>query len=678
MNNKNGIVIHPVEDESQVEFLGYNPLARLEQQQQRHKSDVDATTTLSNANAHPDFRSGGSERLSVGEEALSQQKNSTAQKATAPLNLPPMPLPMPQFLRSIFGFGELPPAPKVDGPVNKRKRKRPVVESSSPAKMTTLAGPSSPALSTSSGLDDVADLHENILLTETEQPRPKERSEGEKGKGRVEGHGDRIAWGTQDESEYRRLNRTESERLIDEQLIVRRAPREALPATQERTDYMDRFRSESYSPVQYTATEGQMNEFRRRMGLSPIQRLSSQRQQRSSPSPHHQTRILPMMELDDEATQISAPPSQPRPIEESFDESATQQSTCSSPMGSPIAANTLDAKADDSGFVSSSPRPRKASSSPAGDFGLRDALARATIRVGDRAMLSPSPILQRTHPSSGPQQAPQSVFESLAKSTGSMEALRKGPDLASSSEEDSDFDEATVVSKPRERRILALATQETQDTETQYIRIQETQLVPCSQEESSELDLDLDVDADRTLPAVPQNIRVAQAETCGKPASGKRKSVSKQINAAWFPQILESATAASSARTNLQEQSFLTDFFGRKPGGPAERAQAERTAREKNFASAVWKERRESRQRKPVLDAHVEGDDDDIDDNHDGMKTLDFDDVVEVEDSETEEVMKEIGSQTQNEVRLPCEGWVLGQTRGDTPTPVKQFRCRRL
>lgn len=674
------VVVHVVEDESQVEFLGCNSFSSPNKQQQRH-NNTDATTT-SSSDAEPGRCSNRSECLPAKEEAIPQPEKQIVQKPSAPLALPPMPLPMPQFLRSMFGFGELPPPPKTEEPTNKRKRKRAVVESSSPVKSTTLAGPSSPAFSSRSDSVDPMDLNAGFLAEETEHP-PRtlhvlKSPDNVKCVDRVVGHGDRIAWGTQDESEYRRLNRTESERLIDEQLVVRWAPREAPPATQERTDYMDRFRSESYSPVQYTATEGQMNEFRRRMGLSPIQRLPSQGKHHTSPSHKSQTRVLPMMELDEEATQISFPPSQHRSTEESFDESATQQSTCSSPLSEAVlGAIKIDRKADDSGFVSSSPRSKKEVSSPAGDIGLRDALSKAKIGASDSGLLSSPPVLHTSLLSNDPKDDFPAKIDSLAVHTGLKESLRGRSASFSESEEGSDFDEATVVSKPRERRILALATQETQDVETQFIRIQETQLVLCSQEESSELDLDIDMTAE--APTVEtETVKGAHGATCGKRVS----TVTRQIDAAWFPQILQSATEASSAKANQQEQSFLTDFFGRKPGGPAAKAAAEREAREKEFVNAIVKERRESRQSKPILEALVEGEDDDIEavlDNDDQEpETTELDNVAEVEDSETEEMMMELESQTKMDVKLPCEGWVLGQKRHKTPTPVKQYRYRQF
>lgn len=673
-------VVHIVEDESQVVFLKTDTLpgGAGEMQQQRHK---DATTT---SDAEPDLRSDREECPLAADEP---QLSSVKEKQSTAYVLPPMPVPMPQFLRSMFGFGELPPHKAQQTVVNTKKRKRAVVESSSPLKPpTVLIGPSSPAPSTRTESDSPIGVSSHILVAETEQPKHINVSTSSINGVREEnapGHGDRIAWGTQDATEYRRLNRTESERLIDEQLVVRRGPREALPATQERTDYMDRFRSESYSPAEYTATEGQMNEFRKRMGLSPLKKPPSQRTSGSVPG--RPELILPMMDLDEEATQISDPPSQARVLIESFDESATQQSSC--PASSPQIAReftVLKSKADDSGFGQSSPDSERMLSSPASDTRLEDALSKARIeaRTSSLSPIKPSSV-RLAHPGS-PALGPHVQAQEDRKQDGLLDGI------ASSSGEESDFDESTILSKPRERRILALATQETQGIETQFIHIQETQLVPCSQEESFELDMDLDMGLREGNTAETETMKAAAAGGRAKAASKARTGVSKQINAAWFPQLLSTATAAASSKANEQDQSILTDFFNKKPGGPAERAVAEKEARQKEFANAVFLQRRESRRMKKVdsastLGALLEGDDDDIevDVQEAALPAPKADEVVgedvrEVGDSDSEDFPQELASQTYVESRLPCEGWVLGQKRHKTPTPVKQYRYRHM
>ncbi|KAK9897413.1 hypothetical protein P389DRAFT_169172 [Cystobasidium minutum MCA 4210] len=182
-------------------------------------------------------------------------------------------------------------------------------------------------------------------------------------------------------------------------------------------------------------------------------------------------------------------------------------------------------------------------------------------------------------------------------------------------------------------------------------------------------------------------MRVLNAASSAKAARSKsQKSVSKQIDAAWFPQVLASATAATSSKSNEQEQSMLTDYFRRKPNGPAERAAADKAAREKEFANAVFKQRRDSRKANKAgssLDVLSEGDDDDIEaEGEDGLQepaAVSFADVAEVEDSDMEDDDQvELESQSKNDARLPCEGWVLGQKRHKTPTPVKQYRYRQF
>lgn len=691
-NSRKGkeVVVHVLEDESQVQFLGFTDLALShDEQQQRHITNNDDATTSSDA--EPDLRSEMEEDASA-EAEEAPLSNDIQDKESTPYVLPPMPMPMPRFLRSMFGFGELPPPFKTEETVNTKKRKRAVVESSSPVKSTTLVGPSSPAPSTRSARSESVEtvvLPPTILVAETEQQPSTvtvnfQATSKTSTENTAAGHGDRIAWSTQDNTEYRRLNRTESERLVDEELIVRRGPREALPATQERTDYMDRFRSESYSPVQYTATEGQMNEFRRRVGLSPIQRLPSQKHTLASVQPPAYK--LPMMDLeDDEATEISEPPSQHPRMHGSFDESATQHSTCSQSSGGIEEVTMMNGKADDSGFVQSLPKSDKTRSNPTSDSRLEDALSKARIEVSDARSSSLSPVPP------GYSQSIDSLIGHFGQSD-SLKHLQKQEICLdnSSSAGESDFDESTILTKPRERRILALATQETQDFETQFIRIEETQLVPCSQEESSELDSEIDMHQGGITPVETETMKVANTANFRKRVPKVRSSVSEQIDAAWFPQILASATAASSAKSNEQEQSILTDFFGKKPGGPAEKASAEKKARDKAFANEIVKQRRESRKMKldgSSLDPVIEGDDVDDDDDIEvvvdngtsaGVKKVGTDDVGEIEDSDTEEMMKELDSQTTNEARLPCEGWVLGQKRHKTPTPVKQYRYRHI
>lgn len=660
-------LVHVILDKSQVmpEVTNTSPGPQ-EQQPRRHFEDATTTRTWL-PEAELDLLSNKSHYFTPSEDAISQATLPHLVPFDPSIHqLPPMPIPISQTEKNtIFGFGVLPP-PKTQETEKGKKRKRAVVESSSPIK--ELAGPSSPAFSAKETLSsDPIETEVHVLAQETEVVYSATGTAESSAKAtKVPGHGDRIAWGTQDESEYRRLNRTESERLIDEQLVVRRGPREAFPATQERTDYMDRYRSESYSPVQYTATETQMNEFRRRIGLSPVKRKPP------TPKQPKINTVLPAMDLDDdEATEISEVPSQRSPMRESFDESATQQSTFTSspPPGLDQAQRN---KADDSGFGESSPRSEEVQ-------------LKSETAYCEPASPSPGkrPLLD-----SGLKRGLQGLtFEPKEEGSPGNSGGRSSyvAEECSSSDEESDFDESTILPRPRERRILALATQETQDFETQFISMQETQLILCSQEESSELDMEF---AQESQPRELENVRITTGAMTTKGPAKTTTSVSQQINAAWFPQVLASTTASASSKSNAQDQSMLTDFFAKKPNGPAERAAAVEAERQKEFANAVIKQRRERRKGsklEPSLKVLFEGEEEDIEVDADeraitaAVESGNVAEIAEIEDSDTEEDhWVELESQSKNVRRLPCEGWVLGQKRHKTPTPVKQYRYRQV
>ena len=216
----------------------------------------------------------------------------------------------------VFGFGELPLSPPVRSVARQRKRKR-VIETSSPAPMQDdyiLAPPSTPSLvaarapmNATFSLSPVAaspqktpsvDVREirctakvrrpshklsSQSATETDSVFQNRRKVKQDENQRKRRSGTRIAWDTQDESEAKRLNRTSSASSVEAALLGRNRYRPATPQvlrpprcppsvhfSQDKTDYMDLFRDEDDSPVQYTLPERQMGELRERHGLSPI------------------------------------------------------------------------------------------------------------------------------------------------------------------------------------------------------------------------------------------------------------------------------------------------------------------------------------------------------------------------------------------------------------------------
>lgn len=354
------------------------------------------------------------------EVSLGSDKSDTSQAVEALLVLPRMPTPLPGQPdavvpppphpvndSTVFGFGDsgayANATPAARPRQASKQRLRRVIETSSPVRASSpplnplsnriLASPSSVVSPVQSEhLSDVAEEEEDAIepiastrMLPAAVPASERRA------------GSRIPWDSSDEAERDRLNvsppsasQIERDRLALRDLRVQRvgfrrsplSPRKAtLPTVQaQTTSYMDRWREESYSPVQYTWSESLANNVRGRLGLSPKKRIGEMlptktKKNRVEQEADKGSQWLPDLQEpavhdgkeDDEEARAASP---------LFDESATEHSTFSQPvasqqraaaaltkgkpaMAAPIAVPRT--KVDDSGFVDlSAPSPSTA------------------------------------------------------------------------------------------------------------------------------------------------------------------------------------------------------------------------------------------------------------------------------------------------------------------------------
>ena len=231
------------------------------------------------------------------------------------LKLPPMPIshsalqeapptwpPKPRLDRSMFGFGELPQPPKPATSPRLKKKRKLIVNTSSPTASPgkqqdsrVLVPPSTPSLLCANiplpsppssitysplasagkarSLPSIVGQNQKYPGLSNDQQSPEQGNANRKRRS-----GTRITWDTQDESEAIRLNQTSSASCVEALLLGRPSHRMArLPRcppsvhfSQEKTGYMDRYQDEEDSPVQYTLPEAQMNDLRRLNGMSPV------------------------------------------------------------------------------------------------------------------------------------------------------------------------------------------------------------------------------------------------------------------------------------------------------------------------------------------------------------------------------------------------------------------------
>lgn len=562
-----------------------------------------------------------------------------------PSTLPPMPLPLPDLSehvdcfrknaviddrRTIFGFGDI--ARSAVETASPPRKRRLVVTTSSPhaecAKI--LAGPSSAYTSPARAV--TPEINPSPARNPLQPVSPN--------KSPVDRHaraGTRIAWDSDDEVEARRLNRTASAIMVEEELIRKRKPRQAPSVHEKYTDYMDAFRDESYSPLDYHASESIMNGLRAALHLSPqayppvVPKVS--KRQAHNPSPPH-------AKLSQSKQIVSA-----TDPEDVFDESATERSTCTSrhlsqqhdvdlmdlAHISPLQQHVSTKQADDSGFGgASSPflsrpsgcgRVLAPDSEPSETRSFKqeqEQLRKRTVlpvqlpivqRITDeypetdaRAADATSHILPdhlleypetiRPVYDSETTEASMPAFPNLliigpvvarCASNGPPDDLTEGPQSVSK-ESSASIDQQSLMIP----QILAVDSQSALDYNTQDIVAAETEMPDCAY-------------------TTRKAVHAQTIESC--------------INSAWFENLLRPDRAVAP----VIQQTALTDFFATKPGGPSDTALTRIREEEQKVFRAVRDVT------KPTEDRPVLLSDSSLSDVKDGF----------VEDGETEEEVGE-------------------------------------
>ena len=198
-------------------------------------------------------------------------------RATAPTYTQPSSLEHPSvFPKTIFGFGAV-SVPLVrsgkPGAAAGAKRKR-VIETSSPAQLAPASTPGpahgrtlvSPSSDLSPLEDDSSDSEQVLVRPDAAVPAPSSARPRKKARA-----GSRVPWDSDDEAEIRRLNPTSSE-ARRQQAYVSPAARQPPTVENEVTMYMDEFREESYSPVQFTMETEVRQHVLKQLGVSPKKR----------------------------------------------------------------------------------------------------------------------------------------------------------------------------------------------------------------------------------------------------------------------------------------------------------------------------------------------------------------------------------------------------------------------